>query len=131
MTEYELLDYLVETRKGQGEALGLLVTLNFAMFSASYYFLNTTTNGLKILSFVLYTLGFIVFGGLFYLHTKTLVAARIQLSESGADGLLAKAWIAQQDALAVQIIDAAWMGGSVFLWLGAAYLLFIWRCPPR
>ncbi len=131
MNEYELLDLLVEIRKGQAEALGLLITLNFAMFGATYYFLNGAGMVLKLLSFLLYTLGFIVFGGLFYLFSKNLVGARIDLRDSGAASQAALSWIVQQNDTAVRIIDAALVGGSAALWIGAAYLLFVWRCPPR
>ncbi len=131
MNEYDLLDLLVETRKAQGEAIGLLITLNFAMFGASYYYLNQTANGIKVLTFALYTMGYIILAGLFHLHTDTLVGLRYDLKESGFDSFAARAWINQQNDLAVQIIDWSLVGASVFLWLGAAYLLFVWRCPPR
>ncbi len=131
MNEHDLLSLLVETRKAQGESIGLLITLNFAMFGASYYYLNHTTNGIKFLTFTLHTLGYIVLAGLFHLHTDTLVGLRYDLKASGFDSFAARAWMSQQNDFAVRVIDWALVSASVFLWLGTAYLVFVWRCPPR
>lgn len=134
MNQAELIEILVETRQAQTEALGLLVTLNFGMLGAIYYFLNHTTALLKCAAFFTYTLGVVLFGGLIWLHSQTFVGLRADLEDllaNGEAGYAAEVWIRQADQEFTMVVDAALIASGGLLWLGAAYLLFVWRCPPR
>ncbi len=131
MENPEIFSALVATRAAQGDALGLLVTLNFAMYGATYYFLNRARIELKLLAFLLYTLGFIVFTGLVHLHSETLVGLRQDVIAQFPDSYAAKAWDQQQDATATMIIDYALASASIMLWLGAVYLLFVCRIERK
>ncbi len=131
----EFYNAMVAVRAAQGEALGLIVTLNFAMYAAIYYFLNGARFALKLMAFVLYTLGFITFAGLLHLHTDILVGMRRDMAaiyeQMEHQSFTAQAWVMQQHELATMIIDAAVIGGSVLLWLGGLYLLFLTKLQKQ
>lgn len=124
---------LFEVLRGSNAQIATLfaevITINFAMVVATHYFLNRANLRLKLLAFLFYAIGMLLFMGLMLLETNARRGALEALAALPQDSL----------ALPIRKVVAASMSPvgeltSLFaniaywlLWAGVAYLLFIWR----
>ncbi|MGI8431427.1 MAG: hypothetical protein ACR2MW_03940 [Chthoniobacterales bacterium] len=126
MSELDLLNLARSTTEHQVAWFAQMLTLNFAMVVAIYYFLNAAKPGLKLFSFFAYTVGMLVFFGEIVIETNvkagvmealaSLPAA--ELSRPGAHYLaVSKSWVALVTGITFTL--SIWV-----LWFSVLYLLF-------
>ena len=131
MTELDLLNL---ARAATGNELSLftsVITINFAMVVAIYYFLHQARLAMKIFAFAVYMVGLLLF------WSEMLIEANMKVTAMAA--LQALPHISPVSARYVAL-DATWLGSVVHvtfngaLWilcLGIFYLLFFWRKQPE
>ena len=127
MTELDLLDL---ARAATGNELSLftsVITINFAMVVAIYYFLHQARLAMKIFAFAAYLFGLVLF------WSEMLIEANMKVTAMAA--LQALPHISSVSARYIAL-DANWLGDVTHvtfngaLWmlcLGIFYLLFFWR----
>jgi hypothetical protein len=129
MTELDLLNLARSATQNEVSWFAQMITVNFAMVVAIYYFLSQARIGLKIFVFVAYTIGMMVFLG------EMLIEANLKSAALAALKALPAASLARPTAQYVGV-SASWLGvgtsavftsASFVLWLGILYLLFFWK----
>ncbi len=126
MSELDLLDLARSCSANITSDFAQVITVNFAMVVAIYYFLNQAKIGIKLFAFLVYLIGMLMYLGVMLfesnlklgavealkaLHSPSAVTARyVGLSES---------WLAH--TISVLENTALWV-----LVLGVGYLLFFW-----
>lgn len=108
-----------------------MITINFAMIVAIYYFLNQANLPMKILSFVAYLVGMALFLGEMLFETNIKVTVIDLMWALPHPAILTQRYLALQSswlgiATAVVLNSAIWI-----LMLGVFYLLFFWRKSPE
>ncbi len=129
MTDLELLTLARSTSDNITSDFSQVITINFAMVVAIYYFLNQARLGMKLFAFLVYLIGMLMYVGVMLVETNvhaaavTALAALPQQSMSGP----AREYVA---------LSGTWLYGAtsllknLSLWvlaIGMAYLLFFWR----
>jgi hypothetical protein len=108
-----------------------MITINFAMIVAIYYFLARAQLGLKLAAFVFYAVGMLAIFGMMLreANIKQLALTQIAQMTPSARGAivegyyeLSRSWVFQDTAFFIN--GAHWL-----LWLSVIYLLFFWRRP--
>ena len=106
-----------------------VITINFAMIVAIYYFLNQARLPLRVFAFVAYMIGMLVFLGEMLIEGNLKFAALAAMKELPAASLtgpvgnyvgISDSWLAK--ATAVVFNSAFWILG-----IGVFYLLFFWN----
>ncbi|MBL6853913.1 MAG: hypothetical protein ISS15_18280 [Alphaproteobacteria bacterium] len=108
-----------------------MITINFAMIVAIYYFLNQANIMMKIMAFIAYVVGMALFLSEMLFETNIKVTVLDQLRETQHPGILTQRYLALYDswlgtATAVMLNGAIWI-----LVLGVFYLLFFWKKSPE
>ncbi|MGH6869952.1 MAG: hypothetical protein ACREHE_00470 [Rhizomicrobium sp.] len=104
-----------------------VVTINFAMIVAIYYFLHQAKLAMKLFAFFAYTLGSFLFFGeiLMESNEKIMVMNTLEALPRKSDIALEYVGLSQSwlgHATAILFTGSFWI-----LWLGVTYLLFFWR----
>ena len=106
-----------------------MITINFAMIVAIYYFLNRAKLTLKAFAFLFYAVGMLAIFGMMLRETniKMVVVREIDAMHDRPDLLaayhdLSHSWLFQDTTI---FINAA----HYLLWLSVIYLLFFWKKP--
>ena len=127
MTEMDLLSLARSATANEVSWFEQVITINFAMIVAIYYFLNQARIALRIFGFVAYTIGMLVFLGEMLIETNVKAAAIAALKALHAESLptrqyvgVSESWLA--DTTMVVFNSAFWI-----LWAGIFYLLFFWK----
>ena len=127
MTEMDLLSLARSATANEVSWFEQVITINFAMIVANYYFLNQARIALRIFGFVAYTIGMLVFLGEMLIETNlkasVLVAMKALHAASGPTRQyigVSESWLA--DTTMVVFNSAFWI-----LWAGIFYLLFFWK----
>jgi len=127
MSELDLLNLARSATQDEVTWFAQLITINFAMVVAIYYFLNEAKLALKLFSFVAYIVGSMIFLG------EMLIASNVKF----ATFQMLKA-LPKRSPVTLQLIGVteSWLGvatavvfNSAFwvLWLGVFCLLFFWK----
>ena len=131
MSELELLNLARSATENEVAWFTQLITINFAMVVAIYYFLNEAKLALKLFSFVAYMIGSGIFLG------EMLIESNVKFATFTALKALPKLSLPTRQLIGV---TQSWLGVStavVFntsfwvLWIGIFYLLFFWRKDGR
>lgn len=110
-----------------------MITINFAMIVAIYYFLNRAKLTLKAFAFLFYAVGMLAIYGMMLreANIKQVVITQIDAMSQAQRGFLlngyyelSHSWLFQDTSL---FINAA----HYFLWLSVVYLLFFWKRPAQ
>jgi hypothetical protein len=129
MTELDLLNVARAATVNEMSWFGQLITMNFAMVVAIYYFLNQARIALKIFSFVAYIIGTLVFFGQMLIETNIKFAAITALKALPASSVtpptrqyiaVLESWLGVTTSVVFN--SAFWILGA-----GVFYLLFFWR----
>jgi hypothetical protein len=127
VSELDLLNLARSTTEHEVAWFAQMLTVNFAMVVAIYYFLNTAKMTLKLFSFFAYTVGMIVLLGQMLVEANVKVGAIEALKALPADQLsrpsvhyiaVTKSWVALATSITFNL--SFWL-----LWLGILYLLFL------
>ena len=129
MGEVELIGIIRDSNVQYASLFGQIITINFAMIVAIYYFLHRAPVKLKLAAFAFYAIGMLSLIGMMlteanlkYRAIRALEALpRDHLSSFSADYLAFRtSWLA--------VATAAFMNISIWLLFAViAYLLFWWR----
>src|SRR5438477_500055 len=126
MSELDLLNLARSTTEHEVAWFAQMLTINFAMVVAIYYFLNAAKLALKLFSFFAYTVGMLVLLGQMLAEANVkkgaLEALRAlaapELSRPSAHYLaVSDSWLALATSITFNL--SVWL-----LWLGVSYLLF-------
>jgi hypothetical protein len=129
MSESDLLTLAHAYNDSIVNAFGQVVTITFAMVIGVYYFLNQAKLGLRVFAYIVYSIGMLLYFGLMVVSTNIVIGINESLEALPAAHasrvtahLLAvkQSWVASTESALI-------MGGFWILWLGVAYLLFVWK----
>ena len=129
MTELDLLNLAHAEGDDIMSAFGQIVTITFAMVIGIYYFLNEAKIGLKLFSYLIYSIGMFLYFGVMISHSNIVVGVNEALQALPQDHL---AWptlhyLAVRGSWVGILESALITGGFWVLWLSIAYLLFVWK----
>lgn len=131
MGEAELIDAIRSSNEQISALYGQVISINFAMVVAIFYFLNRSRLTMKLLAFLIYGIGMLMFIGLMLEESnikRVALAALADLPQESlstlASGVLAlhQSWLFVATALFLN-------AGLWALILSVAFLLFVWRKP--
>jgi hypothetical protein len=129
VTELDLLNLARSTTEHEVAWFGEMITINFAMVVAIYYFLHRAKMVLKLFTFFAYTVGMLVLLGEMLMEANVkqgvlealYAMPREQLSLPSVYYLeVYKSWLREVTTVTFNL--SVWL-----FWLGILYLLFLWR----
>lgn len=129
MSELDLLNLARSATQNEMSWFAQVVTLNFAMIVAIYYFLNQARIELRIFSFVAYMIGSLIYVG------QMLIESNVKGQAIAALKALPQAAIAAPTRQYIGVMES-WLGlttalfANLGLWtlcIGIFYLLFFWK----
>jgi hypothetical protein len=129
MTELDLLNLAQSAGDDIITDFGEVITITFAMVIGIYYFLNEAKIGLKLFSYLIYSIGMFLYFGEMLVHSNVIYGVREALLALPQDHLsrptahylaVTSNWIGQAESALIT-------GGFWVLWLSIAYLLFFWH----
>jgi hypothetical protein len=129
MSELELLNLARSVTANELNWFGEMITVNFAMIVAIYYFLSQARVTLKVFSFVLYSVGIFAFFGEMVIEGNLKFAVMKALRALPPDhmSLPTQVYLAVNSSW-VAILTAIVFNSSFWLlWFGVFYLLFFGR----
>lgn len=129
MSELDLLNLARSATEHEVTWFAQMITINFAMVVAIYYFLNGAKMALKVFSFFAYTVGMLVLLGEMLVETNVKVGVIEALRAVPAEHLSRPGvhYLAVYDSW-VSVVTHVTFNLSVWLfWLGVFYLLFFWK----
>lgn len=129
MTELDLINLAHAEGDDIMSAFGQIVTITFAMVIGIYYFLNEAKIGLKLFSYLIYTVGMFLYFGQMITHSNILVGvieALHALPQNHVSRPTAH-YLAVNDSWVRTLESGLITGGFWVLWLSIAYLLFVWK----
>jgi hypothetical protein len=129
MTELDLFNIARSAGDDIITDFGQVITITFAMVIGIFYFLNEAKAGLKIFSYLIYSIGMFLYFGVMIVHTNVIVGVREALQALPQDHLSRPTlhYISVNDSWVGHTETALVTGGFWVLWLSVAYLLFVWR----
>lgn len=131
MSEADIFQVVRSVSAAYAGLFGQIISINFAMIVAIFYFLNRAGVTIKLLAYLVYLVGMFLFIGLLLMESNIKAIALAALAAIPADkassvttGLLAlqHSWLAT--ATAVFLNGALWV-----MALSVAFLLFVWKKP--
>jgi hypothetical protein len=126
MSELDLLNLGRSVTVNELSWFGQMITVNFAMIVAIYYFLSQARMTLKVFSFILYTMGVMVFFGEMVIdgNVKFAVLSALKALPAAHTSPLTQAYLAI-NAHWIHIVTSVVINSSFWLlWIGVFYLLF-------
>jgi hypothetical protein len=108
-----------------------IITINFAMVVAIYYFLNQAKRAMKIFAFVAYGVGMLMFFFRALEQTSVLVAALQELRAIPHPSNVTQQLLAMQQSWLGVSTSTFFNVAYLILWIGAFYLLFFWKRTPQ
>jgi len=129
MSELDLLNLAHAEGDDIMSAFGQIVTITFAMVIGIYYFLNEAKIGLKLFSYLIYSIGMFLYFGVMVSHSNIVVGINEVLRALPQDHVSPPTahYLAVYDSWVHTLESALITGGFWVLWLSIAYLLFVWR----
>jgi hypothetical protein len=127
MTELDLLNLARSATQNEVSWFTQIITINFAMVVAIYYFLGQAKLALRVFGFVAYILGSLIFLGEMLIESNlkgaTLTALKALPAMAGPTRRFigtSESWLGMTTAF---VFNASfWV-----LWIGIFYLLFFWK----
>jgi hypothetical protein len=126
MSELELMNVARSVTANELNWFGEMITVNFAMIVAIYYFLSQARTTLKVFSFVLYSLGIFAFFGEMVIegNLKFAVLRALRALPSAQTSLTTQAYLAVNSSWVAVLTAIVFNSSFWLLWLGVFYLLF-------
>ena len=127
MSELDLVNLARSTTEHEVTWFAEMLTINFAMIVAIYYFLNTARMTLKFFSFFAYTVGMIVLLGQMLIEANVKAGAIEALRALPAAQLSRPVvkYLAVSDSWLALVTSVTFNLSVWFLWFGVLYLLFL------
>ncbi len=129
MSELDLLNLARASSDSVSSEFGQIITITFAMVVGIFYFLNEAKIGLKVLSYVVYSIGMFLYFGMMIGHSNSLLAVVNALNAIPAANrsLPTAMFLAFRDNWITLVINILINVGFWVLWLSVGYLLVFWR----
>ena len=129
MSESELLTLAHAYNDTITTSFGQIITITFAMVIGIYYFLNQAKIGLRIFSYVVYSIGMFLYFGLMIASSNVVVGIHEALKALPQDHVSRPTahLLAVNDSWVGTLESALITGAFWILWLGIGWLLFFWR----
>lgn len=127
MSELDLLNLARSCAGNITSDFAQVITINFAMVVAIYYFLSQAKIGMKVFAFALYLVGMLMYFGVMLEETNLELWTIDALRSQPKPSLLVSRYL---------VLNDSWLGHAttllinVALWaliLGTIYLLFFWN----
>jgi hypothetical protein len=131
MTELDLLNLARGTTTASIGYFAQMITINFAMIVAIFYFLNQARMAMKIFAFLSYLVGMALFLGEMLFETNLKVVLLEQLKALPHAQAVTVRYVALYDTWLASAISILMNGAIWILCLGIFYLLFFWRKAPE
>lgn len=131
MSQAEIFNLIQQVQDQYAALFAQVITINFAMIVAVFYFLHRTSLRFRVAAFLFYITGMLALVGMM-LHAANVKAialgALTAIPAGERDGVVA-AYLAFQDSWLARA-SALFQNASVWLLLGVvSYMLFLWRNP--
>lgn len=133
MTETELINIIRDASSQYAVLFGQIITINFALIVANYYFLHRASLPFRAAAFVFYAIGMLTLMGLMIEQGNYKLEALNSLANLPAghrsqmgDSVLALNQSGLHKATDIFLNASLWV-----LFVAAAYLLFWWRGDPE
>lgn len=129
MSEVELVALIRGCNAEIATLLTDVITINFAMIVAIFYFLNRARLPMKLFAFLVYCVGMTVFLGLLLFESNVRIGALDALRALDGTTLARPTLhlLAVSDSWIASLTHFVMNGAYWLLWLGVAFLLFIWE----
>lgn len=127
MTELDLLNLARSATQNEVTWFTQIVTINFAMIVAIYYFLNEAKLALRLFSFIAYMVGSMIFLGEMLIESNVKFATFAMLKALPAKSPVTQQLIGVTEGWLGITTAAVFNGAFWVLWLGIFYLLFFWK----
>lgn len=131
MTELELFELARAITAVEIGYFTQMITINFAMIVAIYYFLNQANLTMKIFAFVAYLVGMALFLGEMLFETNVKVTVLDLLKVAPHPTVLTARYLAIYDSWLGKATALVLNGAIWILVLGVFYLLFFWKKSPE
>ena len=131
MTELDLLNLARSTTQNEISYFAQMITINFAMIVAIYYFLNQARLAMKIFAYLAYMVGMGLFLGQMLFETNVKVTILQMLKALPHAAPVTLEYVGLYDTWLSQT-TAVFMNGAIWiLCIGIFYLLFFWKKSPE
>ncbi len=132
MTELDLLNLARATTANELNLFTQMITINFAMVVAIYYFLHQAPLAMKIFAFFAYLVGSLVYFGemLIESNIKGAVITSMKARPAASLSSVSQYYLAIGDSWLTHATLVVFNGSFWILWIGIFYLLFFWKRQP-
>jgi hypothetical protein len=127
MTELDLLELARNTTTNSIGYFTQMITINFAMIVAIYYFLNQARLVMKVFAFLAYMVGMALFLGQMLFETNMKVTILDTLRALPHASPVTLRYLALYNTWLSETIAILMNGAIWILCLGTFYLLFFWK----
>ncbi|MBV9990109.1 MAG: hypothetical protein JOZ72_02365 [Alphaproteobacteria bacterium] len=127
MSELDLLNLARSATQDEVSWFAQLITINFAMVVAIYYFLHEAKLALKLFGFVAYMIGSMIYLGEMLIASNIKFAAFTMLKALPSPSPVTRQLVGVTESWLGITTAVVFNGAFWVLWLGVFYLLFFWR----
>jgi hypothetical protein len=129
MSEHDLLELVQNASQSIAIDLAQILTINFAMVVAIYYFLHQAGLRMRIFAFILYAMGMLALLLMMYADSVLragAIASMAALPEK-SQAIVTQYYLAVSHSW-VATLDTLFLNGAYWvLFIGIGYLLFFWK----
>jgi len=127
MTELDLLTLARALGDDITAMFGQIITINFAMIVAIFYFLNQAKLPMKIFSFIAYGVGMLMFFGRALKDTSLVYDVQEEMRRLSHPSYVTQQFLGLQGTWLGIGTSALFNIAYWLLWIGVIYLLFFWK----
>jgi hypothetical protein len=133
LSELDLLNLARSTTEHEVTWFAQVITINFGMIVAIYYFLNRASVTLKVFAFIAYMIGMLVLLGEMLVEANTKVGVIEALRSLPPEQISRPTihYLAVHDSWISSMTRITFNLSFWILWIGILYLLFWWKQPSR
>jgi len=131
MSELDLLTLARTCTQNEIGYFAQMITINFAMIVAIYYFLNQARLAMRLFAFVAYLIGMMLFFGEMLIETNLKVQILQSLRELPHTTAVTQRYLGLYDTWLTTMTAALFNVAIWVLCLGVFYLLFFWTKSPE
>ena len=130
MSEFEIVELLQYAAEQITGIIGQIITINFAMIVAIFYFLHRSGLAFKLSAFILYSLGMLMYSLLAIRQSVVILGAQELLQADGSEievGPILSAMIEFGGTVPAVLLNITLNVAILALWIGVFCLTFFWK----
>jgi hypothetical protein len=108
-----------------------MITINFAMIVAIFYFLEQSRLAMRLFAFAAYSVGMLLFLSEMLFETSFKFDVLTALRALPHANMVTTQYVGLYSTWVTTVTTVTINGAIWILWLGTAYMLFFWRKDPR